>query len=177
MTDNSGKKFEKQFKLSVPEYCLLQRLNDPPQSFTKSSFSKFSIKNPCDFLMFDSISHILYCLELKTTKYKSMSFEDIKSEGKQNKMIHKHQILSLLEFSKFENVTAGFILNFRDEKSGIERTYFQNITDFHTMYQKINKVSFNEIDLIMNGNAIKISGIKKRVNYQWDLEEFLKTTH
>ena len=92
-------------------------------------------------------------------------------------MIHKHQILSLLDFSKFENVTAGFILNFRDEKSGVERTYFQNITDFSSMCQKINKVSFNEIDLIMNGNAIKISGIKKRVNYQWNLDEFLKPTH
>lgn len=177
MTDNSGKKFEKQFRLSVPDYCLLQRLNDPPQSFTQSKSTKFSIKNPCDFFMFDSISHILYCLELKTTKYRSMSFEDIKSDEKQNKMIHKHQILSLLDFSNFENVTAGFILNFRDEKSGVERTYFQNITDFYSMCQKINKVSFNEIDLIMNGNAIKISGIKKRVNYQWNLDEFLKPTH
>ena len=127
MADNSGKKFEKQFRLSVPDYCLLQRLNDPPQSFTQSKSTKFSIKNPCDFFMFDSISHILYCLELKTTKYRSMSFEDIKSDEKQNKMIHKHQILSLLDFSNFENVTAGFILNFRDEKSGVERTYLSLI--------------------------------------------------
>lgn len=177
MANNIGKKFENQFKLSVPDYCLLQRLHDPPQSFVKNKSTKFSAKNPCDFFLFDSISHILYCLELKTTKYKSMSFEDVESDDKQNKMIHKHQILSLLNFSKFENVTAGFILNFRDEKSGVERTYFQNITNFYSMCQKINKASFNEIDLIINGNAIKISGIKKRINYKWDLDEFLKSTH
>ncbi len=177
MTGNSGKKFEKQFKASIPSYCLVYRLKDTAQAYNNSKETKFTWNNPCDFFIFDSISHILYCLELKTTKYKSMSFEDIKSNEKQNKMIHKHQILSLLGFSKFENVTAGFILNFRDEKSGVERTYFQNITDFSSMCQKINKVSFNEIDLIMNGNAIKISGIKKRVNYQWNLDEFLKLTH
>ncbi len=177
MTGNSGKKFEKQFKASIPSYCLVYRLKDTAQAYNNSKGTKFTWNNPCDFFIFDSISHILYCLELKTTKYKSISFEDVKLNEKQNKMIHKHQILSLLGFSKFENVTAGFILNFRDEKSGVERTYFQNITDFSSMCQKINKVSFNEIDLIMNGNAIKISGIKKRVNYQWNLDEFLKLTH
>lgn len=174
---NSGKKFEQQFKLSVPDYCLLQRLNDPPQSFTQSKTTKFSVKNPCDFFLFDSVSHILYCLELKTTKYKSMTFEDITSDKEQNKMIHKHQIMSLLEFSKYENVTAGLLLNFRDEDKKIERTYFQNISDFYSMSKIINKSSFNEIDLIMKGNAVKISGIKKRVNFVWDIDEFLQRTH
>lgn len=177
MAINSGKRFEHQFKLSVPDYCLLQRLKDTAQSYNNSKGTKFTWDNPCDFFMFDSISHILYCLELKTTKYKSMSFEDIYSDNEQNKMIHKHQILSLLDFSNFENVTAGFIFNFRDEDKEIERTYFQNIKDFDSMCKKIDKASFNEIDLIMNGNAIKITGTKKRVNYQWNLDEFLKTTH
>lgn len=177
MADTSaGKKFEKQFKNSIPDYCLKHRLRDSAQSFNQSNLTKFSWDNPCDFFMFDSIAHILYCLELKSTKNKFITFEDIDSDEKQNKMIHKHQIVSLLDFSKFENVISGFILNFRDEEHDMERTYFIDVKDFNTMCKKIKKSSCNEIDLIMHG-AIKISGIKKRVNYTWNIDEFLKRTH
>lgn len=170
---SAGKHFENQFKASVPDYCLLHRLRDSAQSFNQSNLTRFSWDNPCDFFMFDSMAHILYCLELKTTKQKYMSYEDIYSDEKQSKMIHKHQITSLRDFSKFENVTAGFIFNFRDEVHDMERTYFQDIQSFLNMCRKINKQSFNEMDLILNG-AIKIDGTKKRVNYKWDIDKFLK---
>lgn len=170
---NSGKIFENQFKKSVPDYCLLQRLNDPPQSFNQSNLTRFSIKNPCDFFMFDTNLQILHCWELKTTKYKSISFEKIDVDETQNKMIHKHQILSLIKFSDYKYVDAGFLFNFRDEKNNMERTYYQNINDFMIMYQKINKSSFNELDLLTNG-AIKIEGTKKRKNYIWNIDTLLK---
>ena len=176
MANNVGKIFEQQFKISVPDYCLLQRLNDSPQAFKQSNLTRFTRENPCDFFLFDSIARILYCLELKTTKNKYMTFEDINSKEKQNKMVHRHQILSLLEFSKFENVMAGFIFNFRDEVHNMERTYFQDAVSFHKMCKSINKSSFNEIDLILNG-AIKINGIKQRVKYLWNIDEFLKLKH
>ena len=172
MVKNSGKNFEQQFKISVPEYCLLHRLKDSAQSFNQSNLTRFSWDNPCDFFLFDSISHILYCLELKTTKNKYMTFEDIDSDEKQTKMIHKHQILSLLNFAKFENVMAGFIFNFRDEVHNMERTYFQDIESFDKMCKSINKTSFNEMDLILNC-AVKIHGTKNRVKYVWNIDEFL----
>lgn len=173
MAQNVGKRFEQQFKLSVPDYCLLVRIPDPPQSFVQSKSTRFSVKNPFDFIMFDSIRKVLYCIELKTTKYKSISYEDIELDTSQNKMIHKHQILGLLKSSDYQNVKSGFLINFRDEDDGIERTYFQDINDFITMSKKINKKSFNELDLIVDGNAIKIDGKKKRVNYIWDIDKFL----
>ena len=37
------------------------------------------------------------------TKKKSISFEDINSDKKQNKMIHKHQIESLIKYSRIIN--------------------------------------------------------------------------
>ena len=40
------------------------------------------------------------------------------------------------------------------------------------MIKKLNKKSFDEIDLINNG-AIKINGLKKRTRYAWDINEFL----
>ena len=42
------------------------------------------------------------------------------------------------------------------------------------MYRNIGKWSFNEIDLLLYG-GIKINGEKKRVNYRWDIGEFLET--
>jgi len=173
---NIGKKFEDIFKHSIPSYCMLYRLKDTSQSYNNSKGTKFTWNNPCDFFCFDSKSHILYAFELKTTKYKSISFE-IDLNKNSTKMIKYHQTESLKKLSQYDGITAGFIFNFRDEEKGTERTYFQNIVDFSSMCRKINKVSFNEIDLIMRGNAIKISGVKKRVNYQWDLDGFLKSSH
>lgn len=169
---NVGKIFETDFKKSVPDYCLLTRIPDPPQSFTQRSDTKFSNKNPYDFTLFDCKNRTLFCVELKTTHYKSMSFEDINSDEKQNKMVHKHQILGLKKASEYENVIAGFFFNFRDDNNNVERTYFQNIKDFLKMTKEINKQSFNEMDLILY-KSIKVNGVKKRVHYSWNVEEFL----
>ena len=170
---NAGKKFEILFKSSLPSYCLYYRLIDPPQSFGKNDFLRFSWKNPCDIFLFDSRYGIFYTLELKSTKQKSFTFENINLDNKQpSKMIHKHQILSLDNFSKYNYVVSGFIFNFRYDSTNIEKTYFQNIRDFKNMTLSIQKKSFNEIDLIKN-NGIEISGKKKRTNYTWDIDTFL----
>lgn len=170
MSKNSGKIFEDDFRKSVPDYCFLHRLKDAAQSYNKSENTKFAWENPCDFFIFDSNTHILYALELKSTKYKSMTIQADKTD--KSKMIKLHQIESLTNMSKYDGVMAGFVFNFRDEKNNMERTYFQNIIDFNNMYEKINKQSLNEMDLLLNG-AVKINGTKKRVHYTWDLNEFL----
>ena len=104
-----------------------------------------------------------------------MTFEKIELDDTQpRKMIHKHQILSLQEYSIYKNVYPCFVFNFRSEDIGIERTYMQYIGDFMKMYHGLNKSSFNEIDLI-SYNAVKIKGNKKRVNYYWNLTEFFET--
>lgn len=110
---------------------------------------------------------------MKTTKNNSFSFEDINIEEKQpSKMIHKHQILALLDYAKYNNVKVGFLFNFRSEESVTEVTYYQNICDFVRMISEINKKSFNEKDLLKY-NPIEITGKKKRVNYVWDIDKFL----
>lgn len=87
-------------------------------------------------------------------------------------MIHKHQIVSLSKYAEFKNVVSGFIFNFRDEASELERTYFQNIDDFMYMVKNINKSSFNEKDLLLY-NPVIIHGAKKRINYSWNLNLLL----
>ena len=78
-----------------------------------------------------------------------MTFEKIELDDTQpRKMIHKHQILSLQEYSIYKNVYPCFVFNFRSEDIGIERTYMQYIGDFMKMYHGLNKSSFNEIDFL-----------------------------
>lgn len=169
---NSGKIFEDDFRSSVDkERCLLIRLNDQPQSFAKTA--KFSLKPPCDFVLYDSYTKLFVPLELKTTKYKSMSYENIYEENPDNAMIHKHQQEKLLEFSKYDGVKSGLMLNFRTEETGIQRTYYISIENFLDMCKKLNKKSVNEIDLLTIGKAIKVNGSKKRIRYSWDINELL----
>lgn len=172
MSANIGKVFEDDFRSSIDKNrCLLIRLNDQPQAFAKTA--KFSLKPPCDFILYDSKMNLLVPLELKTTKYKSMGYEDINEENPKNAMIHKHQLEKLLEFSQYNGVKAGLLLNFRTEDTNIQRTYYISIQSFLDMCKKIGKKSVNEIDLINVGKAIKIDGVKKRTRYVWNINQLL----
>ena len=176
---NVGKQYEKDIFNSIPDYCMKHRLRDSAQSFTTHSDTRFSWDNECDFFVFDDKRRLLYAIECKSTKYKSMSWES-EQEYEQNKAIKKtstrmikyHQIKSLNNFDKFNYLIPCFVLNFRTEGTNIQRTYFIHINDFVKMIKTLNKKSFDEIDLINNG-AIKINGLKKRTRYAWDINEFL----
>lgn len=169
---NVGKQFEKDFASSIPPYCYVHRLRDSAQSYNNSSNTKFAWDNECDFFIWDSCNRIFYAIECKSTKYKSMSVQLDKND-KSSKMIKLHQVESLTKISEYDGAIAGFFLNFRDEKNNTERTYFLNIINFNKMMETNEKKSFNEMDVILN-NGIKISGVKKRIHFRWDIDEFLK---
>lgn len=158
---NKGKIFEQQFKLSVPDYCLLHRLNDPPQSFQKTA--RFSIQNPCDYMMFDTKHRLFLPIELKSTKSKSMPYS----------MVRENQIESLMKFSEYDYVVPGFLFNYRDDDAHFERCYFMHITDFSKMKNNTMKKSYNEIDIIMNG-AVKVDGSKARTRWTWAIDGLLE---
>lgn len=172
---NVGKQFEKDFRDSIPSYCYAHRLRDSAQSYDNSENTSFSWDNECDFFIWDSNQHLFYAIECKTTKGKSMSVQ-MNKDDKSKKMIKYNQIESLTKISKFDGAIAGFFLNFRDEKNNMERTYFLSITDFNRMMKEINKVSFNELDIVLY-HGVKISGVKKRVHYRWNIDEFLNLKH
>lgn len=173
---NSGKRFENAIKSDIPDYILYYRLNDSTGTFSGGNNLRFSNKQPCDVFLWNGKTKTFYCLELKTSKNKSFSFEDIYSENKQaSKMIHKHQILSLKKLGSYDGVVSGFLFNFRLENETIEHTYFQQIDDFLIMYNELNKKSFNENDLLKY-NPIVIEGRKKRTRYNWNMEDFLNNS-
>ena len=172
MAKNVGKVFEESVKKSMPDHILLMRLNDSPQAFKQSKLTRFTPKNPFDYICFDTQTKTLFCLELKSTSNKYMGFEDINSNEEQNKMIHKHQIEGLLKCSTYSNVIAGFLFNFRLPDN--ELTYFMEINQFQKMCESINKKSFNIMDAVLYG-AKKIDGFKKRTRWYWHLDDFFKS--
>ena len=165
---NTGKRFEEDIAKSVPDYVLLHRLPDPPQSFGGSSNLRFSNKNPFDFILWDSKAKILYALEMKTVQEKSISFEREKTDkGK----IHKHQIDGLNKWNEYDGVISGFVIEFRQ----IEKTIFIDIDSFNKILVLITKKSFNIQDLDDNNiHYLVIPQTKKRTRYMYDIEYFLE---
>ena len=171
MSKNVGKIFESEIKNSVPDYAKLLRLSDPPHSFTKRSDTKFSKKNPYDYECFDSLRRTLYCFELKSTAQKYIGFQ-IDSEDDREVLIKWHQIDGLTKASQYQNVIAGFLLNYRlDDEQFV---YFFNIKDFNKMKESIDKKSFNIMDAVLYG-AKKVDGCKKRTRWHWNLDDFFKS--
>lgn len=171
-TRNVGKVFEEDFKNSVPEYVICTRLRDAPQVFKKTA--RYSHENPCDFLLFDSKRGIFSAFELKTTKNKFMTFDSL-FEGENTKTsntIHKHQIIGLSKYKKYNRVNSGFIFCFRNPNNAYQDAYYLDVVDFIKMVSKLNKKSFNLNDL-EQCPYIKLNGKKKRTRYEWDIEELL----
>lgn len=165
MATNVGKRFEENWKKSIPDNVMYYRLKDSAQSFGGCSNLRFSSKNPCDCFLFSS--PYLYALELKSVGTSSIFFERTKEE---KGVIHYHQIKGLREFVGYKNVVAGFLFNFR--KKDTEITYYQHISDFDKMIDSIDKKSFNEKDLA-KFNPYIVNNRKLKVNYRYDVADLL----
>lgn len=164
---NSGKVFEDDFKKSVPDYALIYRIPDSAQSFGGSTVLRFSLKNPFDYILWDSNKHILYALELKSVANKSISFERNKDD---KGVIHFHQIKGLNQWNKYDGIICGFIIEFRE----IEKTVFIDISDFNKLMDSIPKKSFNISDLGKYGIPyIEIGRKKKKTRSSYDIDSFL----
>lgn len=159
-----GKVFEENWKKSVPENIWIYRPPDAAQSFNQSSNLRFSQKSPCDYMMFDG-NHF-FCLELKTVAGKSISFERTKKDKGE---IHYHQIEYLKSCLSFKNIIPGLIIDFR----GTDNTWFLHIKEWDGLINSIDKKSFNESDLLSYSYPILISKKKLKVNYRYNIQQFI----
>lgn len=114
--------------------------------------------------MFDGDTFCTF--ELKSVGTKSISFEREKTD---KGVIHKHQIDNLDSFSKYRNISSGFIFDFRLS----EKTYFLPISEFIYMIDHLDKKSFNENDMLELCNPINIDKKKLRVNWKYNIEKLL----
>ena len=166
---NCGKQFEEDFMKSVPDYALKYRLPDSAQSFDHSDKLRFSRKSPFDYELFDSKKRILYALELKTVKGKSISFERTKEDKGD---IHFHQIRELNNWNKYDGTVCGFIIEFRQ----LEKTFFLDIEDFNKLSELVTKKSFSNDDLLTYEIPHTIiSQQKKRTRSTYDVDTFLNS--
>ena len=160
--NNLGKKFEKNFKEAAKkEGIFFYRIPDSTQSFGggESSFTHDSLADAFTFY-----NRTLFALELKSTKYKSISIERENTASNSHKMIKKNQINNLIECQSYDNIEGCFIFNFREQEEDIildERTYIMNINDFSNFLASTDKMSINEKEILEFGGMM-IEGIKKK---------------
>ena len=162
IAQNEGKKFENDFKSSVPDTCWIYRLRDNASSFANGTNTRFTSNNICDYFLFDDMTKTLFLIECKSTKSTSIPLT----------MIRDNQIKGLKEASK-HNLVAGILVNFRNENND---TFFIEIDDFVTMMNSINKKSFNIKDLD-NIGAIRIKSGKKHTRYKYDIQDMINKLH
>lgn len=157
---NEGKKFEDNFKKSIPEDVYYLRLHDSSIGFDiQNSTQRFALKSPFDCILFARGE--MYCLELKTTSSTSISFAG------SGPMIKEHQVKELQKAHSY-GCSAGFIVNFRKTQD----TYYLPIDVFVTFKEFYTKKSFNISDL-ENMPCIYIPSKKLKTNYRYDIEPML----
>ena len=152
---NSGKRFEQNWKNSIPKDIFYYRFRDGSSSWGGNDKVRFQQTNICDCLMFDG--DYLYLLELKSTKGKSLPFNNIK----------KHQIDDLLWASEYANTICGLVIEFSD----LTGCYFIEIGRFKAFYDSTNRKSIPIYYLRKNG--IKIGIEKKKINSKFDVKKFI----
>ena len=115
-------------------------------------------------MMFDG-NHF-FCLELKSVAGKSISFERTKNDKGE---IHYHQIEYLKSCLNYKNIIPGLIIDFR----GAGNTWFLHINQWDMLINSISKKSFNESDLLSYSHPLLVSKKKLKVNYRYNIQQFI----
>lgn len=153
---NEGKKFEQNFKASVPKDVYHIRLSDSAIGFDiENSNQRFSLKSLYDCILYRKPT--MCCLELKSVKSGAISYS-----GSSPK-IKPHQVKNLTVAALYK-CRSGFVFNFRNTGN----TYFVFIDAFNLFVSKSSKKSINEKDVKLIGTIIPCKKLK--VNYRYDLE-------
>ena len=152
---STGKRFEENFKKSVPKNIFYYRLKDNSNTWSEGTKTRFTPNNICDCILYDG--DYLYILELKSTKGKSLSFNNIK----------KHQIEDLTWASQYANIVSGFIINFSD----LDECYFIEISRFNEFYESTGRKSLEIAYCRKKG--IKLGVEKLKINKRYDVKKMI----
>ncbi|NEZ47822.1 hypothetical protein FDF74_11580 [Clostridium niameyense] len=154
MAKNQGKRFEEDFKSSMPDYCWAYRLRDSAGTWQGGENTRFTPSNICDFIVLANKN--MYLLELKTIEGTSLPFS----------CIRENQVKELSKIDK-SNIKPVFVINFRKR----ERTYMvaaKKVKEF------IDKAERKSIPIAWcKENGIEIEGIKKRTRFRYKLDGVL----
>lgn len=158
MTKNEGKKFEEDFKKSVPSNAFIYKLKDAG-GWSNASNTRFTVNNICDYIMY--ADKTLYLLELKSLKGKSLPYSNVK----------ENQIKGLTDATKYKGVISGLVVNFRD----VNKTYFLPINRLNHFKKTSDRKSY-PIDLFEK-DGILIKQKIKTTRYDYFIDDFIKNTN
>lgn len=115
-----------------------------------------NINNPCDFIVFDHGTQNY--IECKAVHGNTLNFKSQIRENQWNKLLDKSYI---------PGVNAGILVWFidHDTTSWLDIQHLQELKEFG--YKSFN-IKNDEYDY-------KLTGIKKRVFFEYDLEDFLRS--
>lgn len=160
MAKNVGKRFEDDFKASVPKDVYYLRLHDSSIGFDiEHSTQRFSLKSPYDVVL--CYKGQMYAIELKSHKGRSLNFSSKSAPIKQK------QVENLVKAEK-AGAVAGIVINFRD----YDETYFIDAEKFLTFMNTCGKKSVNIDDARNMG--ILIVEHKKITRSTFEIETILK---
>lgn len=146
-----GKKFEEDFKKSVPGNFFIYRLRDSAGAWQGGENTRFTPSNLCDYILF---RNTLYLLELKSTLGASIPLGNFNL---------KHLKKLALESEK-NKVKGGVVINFRDK----EKTYYlpaQKVQDFiRSADRKSLPIQYAQV------NGTLIAQTLKRTRYRYDIK-------
>lgn len=154
---NNGKRFEQNFKDSVPSDVFCYRFKDGTANFrgTKNENVRFQAYNICDYLLYNGKN--LYLLELKAHKGKSLPLN----------CIRKNQKEELAKATFYKGIKAGILVYFID----VQEVYYLSIDKLDyflcTESRKSIPLSF------FKEEGKKIPSIKKEVNISLNLNSLL----
>lgn len=149
-TANPGKKFETDFKKSVPIDVFAYRIKTRTTAYKGDN-------EVADFLVFDGES--LFLFELKTTKEKRLPFV----------MIRPNQLIGIRDALKFKGVYGGIVLQFREP-------YSHWFVPIHVIEEYIERgaKSIPIADCIERDDIIAIPFTKKKVTCVLDVLHLLE---
>jgi len=152
MAVNYGKKFEDVVREAFEKVpgVSIDRLHDQTTKFKGTS------ANICDFIVYREPYE--YYFECKSVHGNTLPFRNISAT----------QWNGLLEKSKIEGVFAGIICWFIDKN----KTLFLPIQILYQLRRTNNKSVRYDINEYI-GNVVEIKGKKKRVFFEYNMEEFL----
>ena len=155
MSKNRGKKFEDVIKQSFLEVdgVDITRLRDAPRKMK-------NVDNPSDFIVYKKPYEI--DVECKSHKGNTLPFSCIREE----------QITGMLEKSKIEGVLAGVIVWFIDH----DKTLWLPIKSVEwLMFSGDKSLNIKHFDGYLEWHkGIEIQGKKKRIYFDYDMEDFLR---
>jgi hypothetical protein len=169
MSKGPGKHFEADIIDSIPDRCDVTRLKDAG-GWSKSDDLRFTIKNPCDFIVYSHrcepvLNSMMYKLELKSCLKRSLPYANIKPKTPKLTAVEASiKFVTALVESENKGVWAGFIVNFRD----YNETYRVLASDVLDFLQNESRKSI-PLDWFQS-NGILIPQTLKIKHYRYDMD-------